>query len=99
MILDLLSELETSVKGGFTLCDIKPSHFGISKRSGKLKFLDLDVVLPKAVANSMVANNASCKTDNECDLFDCKSKCNHSKKKCDKEITNNNIQVSIFVCK
>lgn len=93
MILDLLSELETSVKGGFSLCDIKPSHFGISQRSGKLKFLDLDVTLPKSIANSMVANNAMCETDFDCDMFDCKSKCNYVTRKCDLGITNNNLQV------
>ncbi|XP_075216462.1 divergent protein kinase domain 1C [Lycorma delicatula] len=93
LILDLLAELDLSVKGGFSLCDIKPSHFGISTRSGKLKFLDLDVTLPKSIADMMVANNAPCHADNECDLFDCKSKCNYISGKCDKGVLNNNLQV------
>lgn len=30
LILDLLQEIDTSVAEGFSLCDVKPSHFGIS---------------------------------------------------------------------
>lgn len=42
-IMDLLDELETVFEEPVFLCDIKPSHFGISD-AGKVKFLDLDTI-------------------------------------------------------
>ena len=47
-ILDLLEELETVFDEPIHLCDIKPSHFGISGK-GRVKFLDLDSIFVKSV--------------------------------------------------
>ena len=47
-ILDLLEELESVFDEPIHLCDIKPSHFGISDR-GRVKFLDLDSIFLKSV--------------------------------------------------
>lgn len=93
LILELLEELDSSVSEGFSLCDIKPSHFGLSPTSSKLKFLDLDVALPKAIANAITADGSNCHVNSDCNLFDCRSKCNMDLHKCDSPITNNNLQV------
>ena len=47
-VLDLLEELETVFDEPIHLCDIKPSHFGISDK-GRVKFLDLDSIFVKSV--------------------------------------------------
>lgn len=93
LILELLEDLDSSVSEGFSLCDIKPSHFGLSSTSSKLKFIDLDVALPKAIANAITADGSDCRLNSDCNLFDCRSKCNTESHKCDSPITNNNLQV------
>ena len=47
-IIDFLDELDTVFDEPIHLCDIKASHFGISKRGG-VKFLDLDAIFAKSI--------------------------------------------------
>ncbi|XP_054288970.1 divergent protein kinase domain 1C isoform X2 [Macrosteles quadrilineatus] len=92
LVLDLLQEIDNSVGEGFSLCDIKPSHFGLSPSSGKMKFLDLDVALPRTVVNTITADGSTCNINTDCSLFDCRSKCNMDTHKCDSPQTNDNLQ-------
>ena len=47
-IIDFLDELDTVFEEPLHLCDIKTSHFGISKH-GQVKFLDLDAIFAKSI--------------------------------------------------
>lgn len=71
-IMDLLEELETGFREPFHLCDVKIQHFGVVKGRAKLKFIDLDGVLPKSVVNSYIREVERCDGDDECDFFDCR---------------------------
>ncbi|CAH0546950.1 unnamed protein product [Brassicogethes aeneus] len=92
-ILDLLDELETGFREPFHLCDIKLEHFGLVKGGNKLKFIDLDGVLPKSVINNFIKEIESCEKDDDCDFYDCRSKCNKKTKKCSNYVANNNLQI------
>ncbi|XP_022194658.1 divergent protein kinase domain 1C isoform X2 [Nilaparvata lugens] len=94
LILDLLSDLDLVVTGGLHLCDVKPAHFGLSTRTGKLQFVDLDSVLPHAVlVDSALVSGGACRVDADCGLFDCRAHCDITRGKCLPGIANNNLQV------
>ncbi|KAG8244507.1 Family with sequence similarity 69 member C [Homalodisca vitripennis] len=93
LILDLLQEIDNSLSEGFSFCDVKPSHFGLSPSSGKIKFLDLDVALPRAIVNTVTADGSSCRVNSDCSLFDCRSRCNTDTHRCDSPQTNDNLQI------
>lgn len=95
LILDLLEEMDSVFIDGLSLCDIKPIHFGLSPNSGKMKFIDLDVVFPKAIVNTITADGRTCRINSDCHMFDCRSKCNNVLRTCDSPVTNNNLQVSL----
>lgn len=92
-ILDLLEQLESGFREPFHLCDIKLQHFGFVKRRSKLKFIDLDGVLPKSVINAIMKEVNYCDSDNDCDFLDCRSRCNPETHKCSNYVTNNNLQI------
>lgn len=58
-----------------------------------MKFLDLDVALPRTVVNTITADGSTCNINTDCSLFDCRSKCNTDTHKCDSPQTNDNLQV------
>ncbi|KAG5900424.1 hypothetical protein JTB14_029310 [Gonioctena quinquepunctata] len=90
-ILDLLEDLENGFREPFHLCDIKMQHFGSIKDGTKLKFIDLDGVFPKSVVDSIIKEVKYCKNDEDCDFFDCRSKCKDNR--CLNLVVNNNLQV------
>lgn len=92
-ILDLLEELESGFREPFHLCDIKIQHFGIVNGGQRLKFIDLDGVLPKSVVGTILKGIKSCNSDNDCDYLDCRSRCNKKTKKCLNFVSNNNLQI------
>ena len=47
-IMDFLEELDTVFDEPIHLCDIKTSHFGISK-DGRVNFIDLDSIFAKSI--------------------------------------------------
>jgi hypothetical protein len=93
LMMDLLDELETNLAEPFHLCDVKMSHFGLTKNGQHLKFLDLDSVLPRTVVGHMTADGSHCTRHEDCDFFDCRSRCNSVTSRCDSPVTNNNFQV------
>ncbi|XP_056635687.1 divergent protein kinase domain 1C [Diorhabda carinulata] len=92
LILDLLEKLETKFREPFHLCDLKIEHFGLIKNQNALKFIDLDGVLPKSVVNSIIRDVDYCKSDNDCDFIDCRSRC-ETGNKCSNYVTNDNLQI------
>ncbi|XP_063235479.1 divergent protein kinase domain 1C [Bacillus rossius redtenbacheri] len=92
MMLDLLEEVEVNFPEPFSLCDVKMGHFGVTADGQRLKFLDLDSVFPRTVANRVAADGSACERDEDCDFFDCRSRCGPSRV-CDAPVVNNNHQV------
>ena len=54
-IMDFLEELDTVFEEPIHLCDIKTSHFGISKQ-GRVKFIDLDATFAKSMLGMYYMN-------------------------------------------
>ena len=99
LILDLLEELENMFDAPLYLCDVKSEHFGMSK-NGRMKFLDVDNVYLKPIADKSVGDGSYCEKHSDCDLFDCKGICDLIENKCSGQVANNNLQVvceKIFV--
>lgn len=92
-ILDLLEELESGFREPFHLCDIKLQHFGFVKGGNKLKFIDLDGVLPRSIISSIIKEVNFCHSDNDCDFLDCRARCNLKTHKCSNYVVNNNLQI------
>ena len=92
MILDLLEELEANFPEPFYLCDVKINHFGLPLGGQRLKFLDLDAVFPKSVIGRITADGKVCEKHQDCDYFDCRSRCSENKR-CESPVLNNNLQV------
>ena len=91
-ILDLLEELENMFDHPVHLCDIKSEHFGLSDH-GRAKFLDVDNVYLKPIVDRTVGDGTKCQTHSDCDLFDCRGRCDLINRKCTGEVINNNLQV------
>lgn len=92
-ILDLLDELETGFREPFYLCDVKLKHFGAVKQTNKLKFLDLTGIYPRSVIGNVIASNPYCEKDEDCDFYDCRSRCLKTNRKCANSVSNNNLQI------
>lgn len=93
LIMELVNELDSSFKEPFHLCDVKLTHFGLTKTGTRLKFIDLDTVYPKSVVNRIIRNRGECQSDDDCDFYDCRGRCNIETKKCIGAVTNNNLQI------
>lgn len=93
MTLELLEQLERDLPEPFYLCDVKMDHFGITPGAQKIKFLDLDSVLPRRFANHITGDGRQCERDADCDFFDCRSRCGDLSGTCDNPVTNNNLQI------
>ena len=98
-IIDFLEELETLSEEPIHLCDIKLSHFGISKQ-GRVKFLDLDAIFAKSVLGKTMSQQSltedggsNCTEHSDCSFFDCQGECDMITGKCRSNVANNNLQV------
>lgn len=67
-------------------------HLGVT-RSGRIKFLDSELVFTKNVVDKTLKSGRKCEEHKDCDLFDCRSFCNLKKKVCDSGVANDNLQV------
>ncbi|XP_044736797.1 divergent protein kinase domain 1C [Chrysoperla carnea] len=93
LVLKLIEELENTFIEPFHLCDIKLQHFGLTKEKNRLKFIDLDMVYPRSVISRIISETDSCTTDDQCDFFDCRARCNTKTRKCENRVANNNLQI------
>lgn len=91
MIMDLLEDLETGFAEPFHLCDLKIRHFGLPVGGRRLKFLDLDAVLPSSVLARVLKDGKLCAKHEDCDYFDCRSLCVEGH--CRATVVNDNLQV------
>ncbi|XP_045463671.1 divergent protein kinase domain 1C [Harmonia axyridis] len=92
-ILELLKKLETDFQEPIHLCDIQLHHFGTHKEDESLRYMDLSKIYPKSIINRLF-RNLTCQSDEDCEFYDCRSKCNRFSKTCAQGVTNNNFQVT-----
>jgi Protein-kinase domain of FAM69 len=63
-----------------------------------VKYLDLDSVYLKPLADRSMREQSGCRQHADCDIFDCRGMCDLVKGKCIQGIINNNLQVEKFSC-
>lgn len=93
-LLDLLVEFRVTKFGELKICNVKKSDFGITNEN-KVVIIDNDMIFTKTVLDDFMSQ-PNCKLDQDCDFFDCKSKCDIKSGKCTKQMKTNNLQVSIY---
>ena len=91
-MLDLVEELDTMFSSPLHLCDVKAEHFGLSD-NGRVKYLDLDSVQLRPLADRTVGDSTDCREHSDCDFFDCRGRCDLLTHKCAGGVVNNNLQV------
>ena len=95
-MLDLVEELDTMFSSPLHLCDVKAEHFGLSD-NGRVKYLDLDSVQLRPLADRTVGDSTDCREHSDCDFFDCRGRCDLLTHKCAGGVVNNNLQVLTMI--
>ncbi|XP_029443011.1 divergent protein kinase domain 1C [Rhinatrema bivittatum] len=88
--LDMVNHFENDFSHRLHLCDIKPENFAIRKDL-TVVVIDMDMVFFEPKMRDILEQN--CTQDEDCNFFDCFSKCDRRINKCGAERTNNNLQV------
>jgi len=91
-MLDLVEELDTMFTSPLHLCDVKAEHFGLSD-NGRVKYLDLDSVQLRPLADRTVGDSTECREHSDCDFFDCRGRCDLLTHRCAGGVVNNNLQL------
>lgn len=90
--LTLLREFEETDVGRLHHCDIQEANFGFTKNF-QVKAIDVDLIYSPNRMDEILPQ-PSCSKDEECDFFDCRSKCDVERKKCTTTHITNNLMVS-----
>ena len=93
-LLNVLKSMQNDFHEPLHFCDVKGGNFGISQ-SGKVKPIDTDTVFFRSKIDEIMTNVETCRTNADCDFFDCKGQCNVSQNKCHPKVMNDNFEVSI----
>ncbi|TSK16047.1 Protein FAM69C [Bagarius yarrelli] len=88
--LDMVDHFEKDFSHHLHLCDIKPENFAIRKDL-TVAAIDVDMAFFEPKMQDILEQN--CTNDNDCNFFDCMSKCNTKKNKCGSKRKNSNLQV------
>ncbi|XP_030042903.1 divergent protein kinase domain 1C [Microcaecilia unicolor] len=88
--LDMVNHFENDFSHRLHLCDIKPENFAIRKDL-TVVVIDMDMVFFEPKMRDILEQN--CTQDEDCNFFDCFSKCDLRINKCGAERSNNNLQV------
>ncbi|GCB74072.1 hypothetical protein scyTo_0003157 [Scyliorhinus torazame] len=88
--LELARHFENDFSHQLHLCDIKPENFAI-RADLTVVAIDVDMAFFEPKMRDILEQN--CTGDEDCNFFDCFSRCNIKTKKCRAERTNNNLQV------
>ncbi|XP_048451556.1 LOW QUALITY PROTEIN: divergent protein kinase domain 1C [Rhincodon typus] len=89
--LELARHFENDFSHQLHLCDIKPENFAI-RADLTVVAIDVDMAFFEPKMRAILEQN--CTDDEDCNFFDCFSRCNIETKKCRAERSNNNLQVS-----
>nr|XP_006634559.1 PREDICTED: protein FAM69C [Lepisosteus oculatus] len=88
--LDMVSHFENDFSYKLHLCDVKPENFAIRKDLTVVA-IDVDMAFFEPKMQDILEQN--CTNDEDCNFFDCFSKCDMKKNKCGSKRTNSNLQV------
>ncbi|XP_035317220.1 divergent protein kinase domain 1C-like [Cricetulus griseus] len=88
--LDMVSHFESDFSHRLHLCDVKPENFAI-KRDFTVVAIDVDMAFFEPKMREILEQN--CTEDEDCNFFDCFSKCDFRVKKCGAQRVNSNLQV------
>ncbi|KAL4635392.1 hypothetical protein GN956_G14242 [Arapaima gigas] len=88
--LDMVSHFENDFSHHLHLCDIKPENFAIRKDLTVVA-IDADMAFFEPKMRDILEQN--CTHDDDCNFFDCVSKCDLKRNKCGTKRVNSNLQV------
>ncbi|XP_060680287.1 divergent protein kinase domain 1C [Hemiscyllium ocellatum] len=88
--LELARHFENDFSHQLHLCDIKPENFAI-RADLTVVTIDVDMAFFEPKMRAILEQN--CTDDEDCNFFDCFSRCNIKTKKCRADRSNNNLQV------
>ncbi|XP_042317361.1 divergent protein kinase domain 1C [Sceloporus undulatus] len=88
--LDMVNHFDNDFSHRLHLCDIKPENFAI-RNDLTVVAIDVDMAFFEPKMRDILEQN--CTGDQDCNFFDCFSKCNLRSRKCGAERANNNLQV------
>ncbi|XP_035286999.1 divergent protein kinase domain 1C-like [Anguilla anguilla] len=88
--LDMVRHFESDFPHRLHLCDIKPENFGVR---GDLTVVAIDVDMAFFEPKMQNILEQTCSSDEDCNFFDCISKCDMKENKCSSERVNSNLQV------
>ncbi|XP_025920117.1 protein FAM69C isoform X1 [Apteryx rowi] len=88
--LDMVQHFDNDFSHRLHLCDIKPENFAI-RHDLTVVAIDVDMAFFEPKMRDILEQN--CTADEDCNFFDCFSKCNLKIRKCGAQRANNNLQV------
>lgn len=88
--LEMVQHFENDFAHRLHLCDIKPENFAIRKDLTVVA-IDVDMAFFEPKMRDILEQN--CTSDDDCNFFDCISKCDVRKNKCGSKRINSNLQV------
>ncbi|MBN3287620.1 FA69C protein, partial [Polyodon spathula] len=88
--LDMVKHFENDFSYHLHLCDIKPENFAIRKDLTVVA-IDVDMAFFEPKMRDILQQN--CTNDEDCNFFDCFSKCDMQRNKCGAKRINSNLQV------
>ncbi|XP_053104860.1 divergent protein kinase domain 1C [Hemicordylus capensis] len=88
--LDMVHHFDNDFSHRLHLCDIKPENFAI-RNDLTVVAIDVDMAFFEPKMRDILEQN--CTGDEDCNFFDCFSKCDLRSRKCGAERANNNLQV------
>ncbi|XP_060098969.1 divergent protein kinase domain 1C [Heteronotia binoei] len=88
--LDMVNHFDNDFSHRLHLCDIKPENFAI-RNDLTVVAIDVDMAFFEPKMRDILEQN--CTGDEDCNFFDCFSKCNLRRRKCGAVRANNNLQV------
>ncbi|XP_026218069.1 divergent protein kinase domain 1C [Anabas testudineus] len=88
--LDMVWHFDNDFTHKLHLCDIKPENFAI-RNDLTVVAIDVDMAFFEPKMRDILDQN--CSSDDDCNFFDCSSRCNLSKRRCSPRRRNSNLQV------
>ncbi|XP_038185301.1 divergent protein kinase domain 1C [Arvicola amphibius] len=88
--LDMVSHFDSDFSHRLHLCDVKPENFAI-KRDFTVVAIDVDMAFFEPKMREILEQN--CTGDEDCNFFDCFSKCDLRAHRCGAQRVNSNLQV------
>ncbi|XP_070196697.1 uncharacterized protein [Littorina saxatilis] len=74
------------------LCDPKLEHFAVSARDTRLRLIDADLILFEAERDFRDVDTGACAEHRDCSDVMCRGWCNTTTGRCERLLTNNNLQ-------